>query len=129
MTLLTPPWKPGALLIRSDVMHGLGAYRHIEQQVWEHDIRLAERDVPIELLEEDLAVWNVESDPSAHLQRDLFPSGVRETFLKQHLDRAVAESLTRGPVASSENQTMLLAALLLFNDDLDQSHTILPVLR
>ena len=66
-------------------MHGLGAYRHIEQQVWEHDIRLAERDVPIELLEDDLAVWNVGSDPSANLQRDLFPSGVKQIFLKQHL--------------------------------------------
>jgi hypothetical protein len=124
LTLLAPPWKPGALLIRSDIMHGLGAYRHIEQQVWEHDIRLAERSVPIELLDEDLAVWDVGADPAAHLQRDLFASGVRETFLKQHLDHAVPESLTNGPAASPEHQTILLAALHLFNDDLDQSHTI-----
>lgn len=124
LTLLAPPWKPGALLIRSDIMHGLGAYRHIEQQVWEHDIRLAERDVPIELLEDDLAVWNVGSDPSANLQRDLFPSGVKQIFLKQHLDQATPESLTRGTVTSPEHQAVLLAALHLFNDDLDQSHTI-----
>lgn len=123
-TLLAPPWKPGALLIRSDVMNKLGAYRYIDQQVWEHDIRLAEKGVEIELLEEDLAVWNVETDPSANLQRDLFPAGIRETFLKGHLDRLDLESLVSGPVSSPEDRTLLLAALHLFNDDLDSSHAI-----
>ncbi len=123
-TLLTPPWKPGALLIRSDVMHGLGPYSHIDQQIWEHDIRLAEKGVAIELLDEDLAVWNVETDPSAHLQRDLHPAGIREIFLKRHLDRATPESLGSGSVNASENGHRLLAALHLFNDDLDSSHAI-----
>ena len=123
-TLLAPPWKASALLIRSDVMHGLGAYRHIDQQVWEHDIRLAERKIKIELLEEDLAIWNVDSDPDGNLQRDLFPSGVRQTFLKQHLDRVNPETLISGSAASSDNQTLLQAALHLYNDDLDASHSI-----
>ena len=123
-TLLSAPWKPGALLIRSDVMHKLGAYRHIEQQIWEHDIRLAERGVTIELIEDDLAVWNVEADPSANLRRALFPIGVRETFLKTHLDATAPESLIVGDVTSPENRALLLAGLHVFNDDCEQSHTI-----
>lgn len=123
-TLLSPPWKPGALLIRSDVMHGLGAYRHIEQQVWEHDIRLAERGHKIELLEEDLAVWNVDEDPSPGLMRDLFPEGVRENFLKKHLDQVDGASLAPSETGDQTHRSLLLAALHLFNDDLDPAHAI-----
>jgi hypothetical protein len=124
-TLITPPWKPGALLIRSDVMHGLGAYRHIDQQVWEHDIRLAERGFCVELLEEDLAVWHVDVDPTANLMRDLFPSSVRESFLKRHLDQTDPNTLIAdGNTELSEHRALLLAALHLFNDDLDPSHVI-----
>ena len=99
-TLLAPPWKPGALLIKSEVMDVLGAYRHIKEQVWEHDIRLAEKGLVIELLDDDLAVWNVEIDPSANLQRALFPSRTRASFLKRHLDRVELASLV--PTDSEE---------------------------
>ncbi|HCK10271.1 MAG TPA: hypothetical protein DHW45_10385 [Candidatus Latescibacteria bacterium] len=120
-TLLAPPWKPGALLIKSEVMDVLGAYRHIKEQVWEHDIRLAEKGLVIELLDDDLAVWNVEIDPSANLQRALFPSGTRASFLKQHLDRVELASLVP---TDSEERVILLAGLHLFNDDLETSHEI-----
>ena len=57
------------------------------------------------------------------LARTLFPEGVRESFLKHHLDQASAESLLPG-VAPSADRDLILAALYLFNDDLDPSHEI-----
>jgi len=122
-TLITAPWKPGALLIRSEVMDGLGAYRHIDHQVWEHNIRLAEKGLTVELLEDDLAVWNVESDPSANLQRRLHLGRPRETFLKRYLDQVDAPTLV--PERNGgEDPALLLAVAHLFNDDYDGSHTI-----
>lgn len=123
-TLLAPPWKPGALLIRSEAMASLGPYRHIDQQVWEHDIRLAESGRPVDLIADDLAVWNVDADPHANLQRDLFPTEVRERFLKRRLDKTDPGSLVAGDGGPEEDRAVLLAALHVFNDDLETAHTI-----
>ncbi|HAA77550.1 TPA: hypothetical protein DCE37_20755 [Candidatus Latescibacteria bacterium] len=121
-SLLLAPWKPGALLIRSDTMADLGAYRHIDQAVWEYDIRLASKGLSVELLDEDLAVWNVDMDPAGSLVRELVPSGMRESFLKRLLDQTAPGDL----VAEGGNEfpALLLAGLHLFNDDLETSHTI-----
>lgn len=125
-SLLRSPWGPGAAMLQRDVAAGLGAYRNTEEVLWEYAVRLASRDHALDLLDEDLAVWEVHSEADVGTKRrTLVPVQICHPFLKPYLDRSTPEALFegRGPVSTAASR-LVLAGLYQQNDDLEASHTL-----
>ena len=117
------PWGPGAAMLHKDVVGQLGAYRNVEEVLWEYAVRLVNRGHTLGLVEEDLAVWHV--DTAVENARSLIPEQVRHPFLKTYLDRTAGPDLFRGNrLVSEPDGQLVLAALYQKNDDLAASHTI-----
>ncbi|MDP6778540.1 MAG: hypothetical protein QGI83_17435, partial [Candidatus Latescibacteria bacterium] len=122
--LLDVPWGPGAAVFRKEAMAELGVYRNVDQVLWEYAVRLAEKGHPVELTDEDLAVWHVDEGPVHEGQGlDLAPSRVRHSFMKSYLDRMTPEALFPGSGRQELGQ-LVLAGLHHRNDDLAAAHAL-----
>ncbi len=119
--LLRSPWGPGAAMLQQEVMARVGVYRNAEEVLWEYAIRLVEKGHVLDLLDEDLAVWN--TDAPVEEQRPLVPAQIRYGFLKSHLDRTSPEALFSSKCPESTGR-LILAGLYQKNDDLEASHTL-----
>jgi len=122
--LLGPPWGPSAAMFPKEVATRVGAYRNVEETLWEYAVRLVHKGHALDLLDEDLAVWHTDLlRPSD--RRPLLPSRIRYLFLKSYLDRIPAEALfSMKHLASETYGRLVLAGLHQHNDDLDASHVL-----
>lgn len=117
--LLRPPWGPGAGMLRGEVSAQLGVFRNVEEALWEYAVRLTDRGHTLDLMDEDLAVWNLDDLPQE--RRPMSPEGVRHRFLKSYLDRTDPGTLFSGG-HSEPGGRLLLAGLHQKNDDLEACH-------
>lgn len=122
--LMSPPWGPSAAMFPKEVATRVGAYRNVEEALWEYAIRLIHKGHALDLLDEDLAVWNTGSVRISD-RRPILPLRIRYPFLKSYLDRIPVEALFSGKkLASSAYGRLVLAGLHQHNDDLDASHVL-----
>ncbi len=125
-SLLGLPWGPGAAMFRREVYSSLGVYRNLDEALWEYALRFLERGHELEIMAEDLAVWNLDSDIASVLgtRSQLVPASHKHDFLKSYLQGLSADRLIpeRDPESFSGN--LVLAALMDKNDDLESCHKI-----
>lgn len=124
--LLRAPWGSSAAMLRRDVVSGLGVYRNIQEALWEYSLRLVSRGHSIDLLDEDLAVWEVDSEVDFGIRpHRLVSKQIRYPFLKTYLDRSTPEALFEGRgLVSEEFGLLVLAGLYQKNDDLEASYSL-----
>ena len=126
--LLSAPWGPGAAMLKRDVASGVGAYRNVDEALWEYAVRMVEKGYPLDLLDEDLAVWNMDAGSQGRVpepRRPLICKEIRHRFLKPYHDRATAQTLfPEAGIGSEPAGRLVLAGLYQKNDDLGSSHTL-----
>jgi len=121
-SLLGVPWHPGVAMLTREAMTELGAYRSIDESTWEYAVRMAGRGYELQLMEEDLSVWQGDVEPTRRL---LIPNDVRHRFLTAYLTRMDVEALFRKlSLVSMPNGHLVRGALFHKNDDLETAHEI-----
>ncbi len=123
-SLLGIPWGPEAAMYRREAYAALGVYRNVEEVLWEYALRFVDKGNKLELMSEDLAVWNLDADVASVLgsRNRLVPESHRYEFLRSYLRGVSVEKLL-----SSVNAVpgkLVLAALMNKNDDLESCHSI-----
>jgi len=121
--MIRPPWGPGAMMVHREASEKLGSFRYVDEVLWEYALRMADKGLEPDLIDEELAVWQTDADAIGPPRRGLIADGVRTAFLKQQLDRADPLCLA-GEDCNLPNARLLLAGLHLMNDDLAACHTI-----
>lgn len=117
-SLIAPPWGPGSLMLRADAASELGAYRYLDDMTWEYGVRVCWENGNVDLLEEELG----EASVNGNHARPLEPSGRRHRFLSSYIDKV--KELEPGQGGSSDDLSLLSAALHILNDDLERAHPI-----
>jgi hypothetical protein len=125
-SLLGLPWGPGAAMFRQEVYSSLGVYRNVDEALWEHSLRFLDKGHKLEIMAEDLAVWNLDSDVVSVLgtRSRLVPDSHKYDFLKSYLGSATVDGLIPGRNPESSKGNFVLAALMEKNDDLESCHRI-----
>ena len=126
--LLHAPWGLGAAMVSREATIRAGAYRSVDEVLWEYAIRLIHRGLRLGMIDDDLAIWH--TDVATRLgkvegRRVLVPEGVRHRFLKSYVDRCGLETLFSDlSLVSEPDGHLVLAGLHHSNDDLETSHAI-----
>ncbi len=124
--VLDAPWGPSAALLKRETVDLLGVYRNVPEVLWEFAIRFIYGGHELDVLDSDLAVWNVTpSNRPPERPRRLVPQQVRHPFIKSYLDRiAFGDLLHTGDDSSESSARLVQAGLYQRIDDLEACHTI-----
>lgn len=122
-SLLSPPWAPGATMLTQEAAKSLGAFRSIDDTLWEYALRQISRQTAPQILEEDLAIWR--SDPANGSKASLIVGKPKYRFLKAYIDKTETSALfSEHALASEVHGHLVRNALYQNNDDLDTAHQI-----
>ncbi len=89
-SLLESPWAPGTIMLTKEASSQLGAYRNIDNTLWEYALRQINRQATPQILEEDLAIWRTETQ---HIKPSLVASQIQHRFLKPYIDKTDTPTL------------------------------------
>jgi hypothetical protein len=121
-SLLESPWAPGTIMLTKEASSQLGAYRNIDNTLWEYALRQINRQATPQILEEDLAIWRTETQ---HIKPSLVASQIQHRFLKPYIDKTDTPTLfTEHHLVSDIHGHLVRNALYQKNDDLDAAHQI-----